>query len=96
MTDLDIIKEIEKELHVTLQKLDKIERPKQGYILNSDGRVSGLELYWCRIENLKGVAYVITTQSYAVFVVQKCEMKHAETAHTIPQLNNITLVAVNV
>jgi len=55
MTDLDIIKEIEKELHVTLQKLDKIERPKQGYILNSDGRVSGLELYWCRIENLKGV-----------------------------------------
>jgi len=55
MTDLDIIKKIEKELKVKLKRLDKIESESQGYILKSDGQIIGLGLSKCEINNLNRI-----------------------------------------
>ena len=45
MTDLDIIKQIEKELNVKLEKLKEIEWKSKGYTLNQNWKVTGLGLY---------------------------------------------------
>ncbi|MCP4348338.1 MAG: TIR domain-containing protein [Desulfobacterales bacterium] len=55
MSDLDIIRQIEKELNATLNKLDEIEWNSRGYILNSGGQVTGLGLYDCDIGNLNSI-----------------------------------------
>ena len=55
MTDLDIIKQIEKELNVKLEKLDEIKWNSKGYTLNQHGQVSGLGLYECKIKNLNDI-----------------------------------------
>ena len=55
MNDLDIIKQIEKELKVDLEKLDKIKWNSRGYILNQDGQVKDLGLYDCNIYKLKRI-----------------------------------------
>ena len=55
MTDLDIIKEIEKELNVELNKLDKITWGNKGYTLNQKGRVNGLSLSDCEIKSLNRI-----------------------------------------
>jgi len=54
MTDLDIIKQIEKELNIKLEKLDEIPEEK-GYTLNQNGQVTGLGLYNCKIKNLNRI-----------------------------------------
>ena len=58
MSDLDIIKKIEKELKVKLKKLGKIYADSKGYILNKRSQVTGLSLCNCGILNLNR----ITTQ----------------------------------
>jgi internalin A len=55
MTDLDIIKQIEKELNIKLEKLDKIEWGSRGYTLNQNGQVTGLGLFGCKINNLNRI-----------------------------------------
>ena len=55
MTDLDIIKQIEKQLNVKLEKLDKIEFGSKGYALNQNGQVTGLGLHKCDIKNLNRI-----------------------------------------
>ena len=55
MTDLDIIKQIEKELNVKLKKLDEIEWDSKGYTLNQNGQVTNLGLYECEIKNLNRI-----------------------------------------
>jgi len=56
MTDLDIVKNIEKELNVKLEKLDKIEWwGRNGYTLNQNGQVTGLVLHSCEIKNLNRI-----------------------------------------
>jgi len=55
MTDLEIIRQIEKELNVKLKKLDKIEWRSKGYTLNQEGQVIGIELCMCEIENLNRI-----------------------------------------
>jgi Leucine-rich repeat (LRR) protein/GTPase SAR1 family protein len=55
MTDLEIIRQIEKKLDVKLNKLDKIEWDSKGYTLNQEGQVTGLGLYECKIENLNRI-----------------------------------------
>jgi internalin A len=55
MTDLDIIKQIEKELNVELKKLNKIVANSIGYTLNQNGQVTGLGLYECEIKNLNRI-----------------------------------------
>ena len=54
MTDLDIIKQIEKELDVKLDKKDEIEHSK-GYTLNENGQVTGLGLSHYELKNLNRV-----------------------------------------
>jgi Leucine-rich repeat (LRR) protein len=51
MTDLEFIKEIEKELKIRLVELDKIEWNSKGYI-SEDGKITGLSLYECEITQL--------------------------------------------
>ena len=48
MTDLDIIKQIEQELNVKLEKVYRIGYGK-GYTLNQNGQVTGLGLSYCKI-----------------------------------------------
>jgi Leucine-rich repeat (LRR) protein len=55
MTDLDLIHQIEKELNVTLEPLDKIKWNSRGYTLNQSGQVAGLGLYRCEIINLERI-----------------------------------------
>ncbi len=52
MKDLDIIKQIEKELNVKLKKLVKTQSISNCYTLNQDRQVTGISLYDCRIGNL--------------------------------------------
>ncbi len=53
MTDLDIIKQIEKILKVKLKKLNRIVYTSKGYILNQNGQITGIGLNNCKIKNLK-------------------------------------------
>jgi internalin A len=53
MKDLDIIKQIEKELNVELKESDH----KKGYTLNQNGQVTGLCLKDCKIKNLNLIIY---------------------------------------
>jgi hypothetical protein len=53
--DLKIIQQIEKELHVTLKKLEEIEWNSQGYTLNDNGEIVGLSLNDCKIGNLSRI-----------------------------------------
>lgn len=55
MTDLDIIKQIEKELNIKLKKLDKIKWHKKSYSINQNGQVTGLSLSNHRINNLNPI-----------------------------------------
>ncbi|MGR3304262.1 MAG: COR domain-containing protein [Candidatus Scalindua sp.] len=62
MKDLDIIKQIKKELNIKLSKLDEIkwrnfatEENKLGYVLNQDGQVTGLVLCLCEIKDLNRI-----------------------------------------
>ncbi len=48
MTDLDIIKQIEKALNVKLEKLEKIEWDSKGYTINQNKQVIGLILSHCK------------------------------------------------
>ncbi|MBN1352955.1 leucine-rich repeat domain-containing protein, partial [candidate division KSB1 bacterium] len=54
MTDLDIIKQIEKELNVKLIKVDDIGFGG-GYSLNQNGQVTGISLFGCRIKKLNRI-----------------------------------------
>lgn len=51
MTDLEIIKQIEKELNVKLEKCNKIEWNRKGYTLNQNGQVTGLDQYYFKRKN---------------------------------------------
>lgn len=55
MKDLDIIKQIEKELNVKLEKLKNIGVFGYGYTLSQKGQVTGLSLYECKIKNLNRI-----------------------------------------
>jgi len=55
MTDLDIIKQIEKELNEKLLNLKNIVQNIKCYTLNQIGQVTGLGLYNCKIENLNRI-----------------------------------------
>ena len=59
MTDLEIIRQIEKELDVKLDKLDKIKWAERCYILNSNWQVTGLGLHWCNIGNLNRIIFLL-------------------------------------
>jgi len=63
MTDLDIIKQIEKELNIKLEKLDEIEFSSKGYTLNQNGQVTGLGLYECEIKNLNRIISLLKALS---------------------------------
>jgi len=52
MSDLDIIKKIEKELNVKLMELDEIKWDSKGYTLNRKMEVTGLGLYECEIKDI--------------------------------------------
>jgi GTPase SAR1 family protein len=52
MSDLDIIKKIEKILNLKLGRLDAIGYYSKGYTLNQNVEVIGLGLYRCKIKNL--------------------------------------------
>ena len=55
MTDLDIIKQIEKELNIKLEKLDGMKFGSEGYTLNQNGQVTGLGFWECNIKNLNRI-----------------------------------------
>jgi hypothetical protein len=52
MTDLEIIREIEKELNLSLGKFDKMKWEGRGYTFNPKGQVTGLGIEGCEIGNL--------------------------------------------
>jgi len=49
------LQQIEKELNITLEKLDKIEWRRKGYVLNEKGQVTGLSCYDCEIKDLNRI-----------------------------------------
>ncbi len=55
MTDLQIIKEIENELDVKLEKVDELKWNTKGYILKNRNKIIGLSLYEYKINNLNRV-----------------------------------------
>ncbi|PKK82129.1 MAG: hypothetical protein CVT49_15375, partial [candidate division Zixibacteria bacterium HGW-Zixibacteria-1] len=55
MSDLGIIKQIEKELKIKLERLVKVEWNSKGYTLDEKGKVTGLGFYVCKIKNLKRI-----------------------------------------
>lgn len=57
MTDLDIIKQIEKELNQDLSKTEKLPMGSnfKGYTLNRNGQVIGLSLCFCEIKNVNRI-----------------------------------------
>ena len=59
MSDLDIIKQIEKELDIALEELETMEWNSKGYIINEKGQVVGLALYQCNIENLNSIIFLL-------------------------------------
>jgi len=61
MTDLEIIRQIEKELDVKLDKLDEIKWNSKGYTLNQDGQIIGIRLYACKIKNLNRIISPLLT-----------------------------------
>ncbi|NTW50168.1 MAG: TIR domain-containing protein [Chlorobiales bacterium] len=52
MTDIEILKKIEKKLKISLTEIDNLERMERGYTLNQQGQVTGLNLFHCSIQNL--------------------------------------------
>jgi len=60
MTDLEIIRQIEKELNVKLKKSDEIEWKSRSYTLNQEGQVIGIELCSCEIENLNRIISLLS------------------------------------
>jgi len=59
MTDLDIIRQIEKERAVWLEKLDEIVWNRKGYTVNQNGQVTGLGLSRCGIGNLDRIIFLL-------------------------------------
>jgi len=55
MTDLDIIKQMEKILNVTLGKRDILYSGSRCYTLNQNDEVTGLNLYDCKLKNLYSI-----------------------------------------
>lgn len=51
MLDLDIITQIEEELLVNLNRIDKISWDRKGYVLNENQAVAAVGLYACNIQN---------------------------------------------
>ncbi|OQY02096.1 MAG: hypothetical protein B6I26_01855 [Desulfobacteraceae bacterium 4572_130] len=70
MSDLDIIKKIQKILNIKLKKLKGIRFFEQGYILDQNNKVTKLSLYQCKIKNLNSIISLLqdltnlTTQRY--------------------------------
>lgn len=59
MTDLDIVKEIEKELGVELEEVDVIEWNTRGYTLNSEYNLTALSLFDNSIKDLNVLCYYL-------------------------------------
>jgi internalin A len=59
MTDLEFINQIERALDVKLEKLNVIEGLSQGYILNLNGRVTGISLSRCKVGNLNRIVGIL-------------------------------------
>ncbi len=57
--DLEIIKQIEKELGCELEQVKEIEWNTRGYVLNEQAEVVGLGLYDCEIGDLKRIIYLL-------------------------------------
>jgi len=51
-TDQQALQAIEKALNIKLEKLDKLDWKSKGYVLNEQGKVRGLGLYQCKIQDL--------------------------------------------
>ena len=59
MTDLDIIKEIEKILDIKLKKIHEFDYSSGGLILNTQGRVTRLDLVYCTIKNIEKIIFYL-------------------------------------
>ncbi len=55
MTDIEIVKQIEKEINIPLQQVSKIEWSTAGYTLNNKGHVAGLGLFRCKLNSLNRI-----------------------------------------
>jgi internalin A len=55
MTEIDVLKQLEKELKIELFELDEIEWESIGYTLNRNGQVTGLCLNRCEIKSLERI-----------------------------------------
>ena len=64
MSDLDIIKKIEEELNVKLEKLQESSWSIRGYILNKNGQVKSLKLYECNINNFNRIFNYVKDLKY--------------------------------
>jgi len=66
--DHSIIQQIEKELNVTLEKLDIIEWNSRGYVLNENERVIGLALYDCNINDLTHIIFLLRELEHLILL----------------------------
>ncbi len=55
MSDIEIIRQIEKELNLRLKSLKTIDRDSEGYTLNQNEQVTGLSLYFCNFKALEKI-----------------------------------------
>ncbi|HYV95629.1 MAG TPA: COR domain-containing protein [Chitinophagales bacterium] len=55
MTELYIIRQIEKKLNIKLPKFDRLRSRERGYMPNQANNVVGLSLYNCQLRDLQGI-----------------------------------------
>ncbi len=61
MTDLDHIRQIERQLGVQVRQVDELPYNTKGYVLNGQNQVIGLALNQCGIKRLKGIIQAVSS-----------------------------------
>jgi Leucine-rich repeat (LRR) protein/GTPase SAR1 family protein len=92
MSDLDIIKQIEKTLNVKLKEVKIIEWESQCYVLNQNGEVSALGLDDCNIINLKSIIYLLKDLKYlSELDLRKNELENISHLKELMNLTSLNL-----
>jgi hypothetical protein len=92
MTDLEIIKRIEKELKIKLEKVDIITWTNKGYTLNQNGSVTGLSFSECKIVNLDQITYLLEDlMDLSQLSVNNCQLNDISLLQELMSLTHLFL-----
>jgi len=85
------IQQIEKELNIKLEKLEKIEWTSKGYMLNEKGHITGLGLYDCNIRDLNRISTSLQNLPFLTYL----ELGKNEINNLIPIRNLMVLTELS-